>query len=85
MTTARNTISHFQSSWTYRRCSWTLETGLREIAKIRKGTFRLTANQHILVLDIADEDLNQIEDTDWIASSFQENGLRHNIVIRIMP
>jgi hypothetical protein len=27
--------------------------GLREIAKIHKGTFRLTANQHLLVSDVA--------------------------------
>jgi sulfite reductase (NADPH) hemoprotein beta-component len=37
------------------------KTGLREIAKVHKGTFRLTANQHILVSDIADEDLDQIK------------------------
>ena len=31
--------------------------GLREIAKIHKGAFRLTANQHLLVSDVATEDL----------------------------
>ncbi|KAG5637790.1 hypothetical protein H0H81_003182 [Sphagnurus paluster] len=37
------------------------KTGLREIAKIHKGTFRLTTNQHLLVSDIADEDLPEIK------------------------
>ncbi|KDR67957.1 hypothetical protein GALMADRAFT_257469 [Galerina marginata CBS 339.88] len=37
------------------------KTGLREIAKVHKGTFRLTANQHLLVSDIADDDLDQIK------------------------
>ncbi|KAF8884978.1 sulfite reductase subunit beta [Infundibulicybe gibba] len=37
------------------------KTGLREIAKIHKGAFRLTANQHLLVSDIADEDLPDIK------------------------
>ncbi|KAH9479673.1 Sulfite reductase [NADPH] subunit beta [Psilocybe cubensis] len=38
------------------------KTGLREIAKVHKGTFRLTANQHLLVSDVADEDLEQIKE-----------------------
>ncbi|KAH6916147.1 sulfite reductase subunit beta [Coprinopsis sp. MPI-PUGE-AT-0042] len=38
------------------------KTGLREIAKVHKGNFRLTANQHVLVSDIADEDLPQIKE-----------------------
>lgn len=33
------------------------KTGLREIAKVHKGTFRLTANQHLSVSDIPEEDL----------------------------
>lgn len=37
------------------------KTGLREIAKVHKGSFRLTANQHILVSDVATEDLPQIK------------------------
>jgi len=37
------------------------KTGLREIAKVHRGTFRLTANQHLLISDIADEDLDQIK------------------------
>ncbi|KAF5373316.1 hypothetical protein D9615_007425 [Tricholomella constricta] len=37
------------------------KAGLREIAKIHKGTFRLTTNQHLLVSDVADEDLPEIK------------------------
>lgn len=37
------------------------KAGLREIAKIHKGTFRLTANQHILVSDVATADLPEIK------------------------
>ena len=37
------------------------KTGLREIAKIHKGAFRLTANQHLLVTDIASEDVPRIK------------------------
>ena len=37
------------------------KTGLREIAKVHKGTFRLTANQHLLVSDIASADLPLIK------------------------
>ncbi|TFK74905.1 hypothetical protein BDN72DRAFT_832618 [Pluteus cervinus] len=37
------------------------KTGLREIAKIHKGTFRLTANQHLMLSDIAAEDLPEIK------------------------
>lgn len=33
------------------------KTGLREIAKVHKGTFRLTANQHLSVSDIPEENL----------------------------
>jgi sulfite reductase (NADPH) hemoprotein beta-component len=37
------------------------KTGLREIAKIHKGSFRLTANQHLIISDIASEDLPAIK------------------------
>ena len=35
--------------------------GLREIAKIHKGTFRLTANQHLMLADIPAEDVERIK------------------------
>ncbi|KAJ2920679.1 hypothetical protein H1R20_g16416, partial [Candolleomyces eurysporus] len=37
------------------------KTGLREIAKIHNGTFRLTANQHLLISDITNEELPKIK------------------------
>lgn len=37
------------------------KTGLREIALVHKGTFRMTANQHIVVSDIATQDLPVIK------------------------
>jgi sulfite reductase (NADPH) hemoprotein beta-component len=37
------------------------KTGLREIAKVHKGTFRLTCNQHIMISDIPTEDLDTIK------------------------
>ncbi|KAG2098229.1 uncharacterized protein F5147DRAFT_816072 [Suillus discolor] len=36
------------------------KTGLREIVKIHKGTFRLTANQHITVSEISMEDVPEM-------------------------
>jgi len=35
--------------------------GLREIAKVHRGAFRLTANQHLIVADVATEDLPEIK------------------------
>mgnify|MGYP001254022568 CR=1 FL=1 len=37
------------------------KTGLREIAKVHKGTFRLTANQHLLISDIPNEELKTVK------------------------
>lgn len=33
------------------------KTGLSEIATVHKGKFRLTANQHLVLADVADEDM----------------------------
>jgi sulfite reductase (NADPH) hemoprotein beta-component len=38
-----------------------MKTGLREIAKIHKGEFRLTGNQHLILSNVADEDLEAIK------------------------
>lgn len=38
-----------------------LKTGMREIAKVHKGDFRLTANQNLIVAGIAEADKAQIE------------------------
>ena len=37
------------------------KAGLREIAKVHKGAFRLTANQHLIITDVATEDLPTIK------------------------
>lgn len=37
------------------------KAGLREIAKVHKGTFRMTANQHLIISDVAPEDLPTIK------------------------
>ncbi|KAI5121494.1 hypothetical protein M0805_006531 [Coniferiporia weirii] len=35
--------------------------GLREIAKVHKGSFRMTANQHLMLADVPSEDLPRIK------------------------
>ena len=37
------------------------KTGLREIAKVHKGTFRMTANQHLIISDVPTEELPTIK------------------------
>lgn len=37
------------------------KTGLREIAQIHKGTFRLTANQHLVIADVPDNELSVVK------------------------
>ncbi|KAL9049114.1 MAG: hypothetical protein Q9162_007385 [Coniocarpon cinnabarinum] len=37
------------------------KTGLREVAKVLKGEFRLTGNQHLIVSNVAEGDLPQIK------------------------
>lgn len=39
-----------------------MKTGLREIAKVHKGEFRLTGNQHLILSNVADEDLDQMKE-----------------------
>ncbi|KAK4240401.1 hypothetical protein C8A03DRAFT_31537 [Achaetomium macrosporum] len=38
-----------------------MKTGLREIAKVHKGEFRLTPNQHLILSNVADQDLPAIK------------------------
>ncbi|MEC4727463.1 assimilatory sulfite reductase (NADPH) hemoprotein subunit [Shewanella sp. D64] len=38
-----------------------LQTGLREIAKIHKGDFRMTSNQNFIIASVAEEDKAEIE------------------------
>ncbi|KAH9810495.1 sulfite reductase [NADPH] subunit beta-like [Teratosphaeria destructans] len=39
-----------------------MKTGLREIAKVHKGEFRLTGNQHLILSNVAEEDLQAMKD-----------------------
>jgi sulfite reductase (NADPH) hemoprotein beta-component len=39
-----------------------MKTGLLEIAKVHKGEFRLTGNQHLILSDVDDADLPQIKE-----------------------
>lgn len=38
-----------------------MKTGLTEIAKVHKGEFRLTGNQHLILSNVADEDLDNMK------------------------
>jgi len=38
-----------------------MKTGLREIAKVHRGEFRLTANQHLILSNVADEDVDRMK------------------------
>lgn len=38
-----------------------MKTGLREIAKVHKGDFRLTGNQHLCLSDVHDDDVDRIK------------------------
>ncbi|KAF7311627.1 Flavodoxin-like domain-containing protein [Mycena kentingensis (nom. inval.)] len=54
------------------------KTGLRQIAKVHKGTFRLTTNQHICVSDIAPADVPQIKRllAEYKLDNLEYSGLR---------
>ncbi|KAF2483063.1 MGSUL8 sulphite reductase [Neohortaea acidophila] len=39
-----------------------MKTGLREIAKVHKGEFRLTGNQHLVLSNVAPEDLDTMKE-----------------------
>lgn len=42
--------------------SFPMKTGLREIAKVHKGEFRLTGNQHLCLSGVHDDDLDNIKE-----------------------
>lgn len=42
--------------------SYKMMTGLREIAKVHKGDFRLTANQNVIIASVNEQDRPQIEE-----------------------
>ncbi|KAI1875795.1 uncharacterized protein JN550_002081 [Neoarthrinium moseri] len=55
-----------------------MKTGLREIAKVHKGEFRLTGNQHLILSNVADEDLPQMKELmkKYKLDNVQFSGLR---------
>nr|GAT55500.1 predicted protein [Mycena chlorophos] len=56
----------------------TYKAGLRAVAKVHKGAFRLTTNQHICVSDIAPEDVPQIKRllAEYKLDNLEYSGLR---------
>ena len=54
------------------------KTGLREIAKVHKGTFRLTANQHVILAGIPSEELPRIKHllAKYKLDNLSQSGLR---------
>lgn len=55
-----------------------MKTGLREIAKVHKGEFRLTPNQHLCLSGVHDDDLDNIKGMmkDYKLDNVQFSGLR---------
>jgi sulfite reductase (NADPH) hemoprotein beta-component len=55
-----------------------LKTGLKEIAKIHKGDYRLTNNQNIIISNVANEDKEEIEAllAKYNMDDFNQSGLR---------
>ncbi|KAI0788791.1 sulfite reductase subunit beta [Abortiporus biennis] len=51
------------------------KTALREIAKVLKGSFRLTANQHLLISDVPTEDLPLIKS---LMAKYKLDNLAHS-------
>lgn len=51
---------------------------LREIAKVHKGDFKLTANQHIIISNVADEELPEIKRllAEYKLDNINHSGLR---------
>ncbi|OWZ51642.1 sulfite reductase (NADPH) hemoprotein, beta-component [Cryptococcus neoformans c45] len=54
------------------------KAGLREIASVHKGTFRLTANQHLILSDVAPEDLDEMKRllAKWGLDNLDHSGVR---------
>ncbi|KAI9163755.1 Sulfite reductase [NADPH] subunit beta [Paramyrothecium foliicola] len=55
-----------------------MKTGLREIAKVHKGEFRLTGNQHLILSNVKDEDLPALKELmkKYNLDNIQFSGLR---------
>jgi sulfite reductase (NADPH) hemoprotein beta-component len=55
-----------------------MKTGLREIAKVHKGEFRLTGNQHLILSNVTDDDLPKMKEmmAKFKLDNVQFSGLR---------
>jgi sulfite reductase (NADPH) hemoprotein beta-component len=55
-----------------------MKTGLREIAKVHKGEFRLTGNQHLIMSNVKDEDVDELKELmkKYKLDNLQFSGLR---------
>ncbi len=55
-----------------------MKTGLIEVAKVHKGEFRLTGNQHLILSNVADEDLPAMKELlkKWKLDNTNFSGLR---------
>ncbi|RDL32408.1 Sulphite reductase hemo protein, beta subunit [Venustampulla echinocandica] len=55
-----------------------MKTGLREIAKVHKGEFRLTGNQHLILSNVADADMPKMKQlmAKYKLDNYQFSGLR---------
>lgn len=55
-----------------------MKTGLREIAKVHKGEFRLTGNQHLILSNVADADVPKMKElmARYKLDNLQFSGLR---------
>jgi len=51
------------------------KSGLREIAQIHKGTFRLTANQHIILADVPED---QVPVMEKLLAKYKLDNLTHS-------
>jgi sulfite reductase (NADPH) hemoprotein beta-component len=54
------------------------KSGLREIAKVHKGDFKLTANQHIIISNVANKELPEIKRllAEYKLDNVNQSGLR---------
>ena len=66
-----------------------LQTGVREIAKIHKGEFRMTCNQNLVIADVSTEDRSQIDELVaryGLDGYKQQSGIRrHSIACVALP
>jgi len=55
-----------------------MKTGLREIAKVHKGEFRLTGNQHLILSNVTDADMPKVKEmmAKYKLDNIQFSGLR---------